>query len=145
MMQKLTHFVWGVLLSIVLKLDSVPVVLGALLPDLDYRFEHRKLLHNVFAIALVSLISGQYWLPMLVGMVSHIVLDMMTVSGVALLYPLSDKRFRIASFRTGGLFDHLLLAVGSLLVLLLLYQGGVSPDLGEVLERVLRVALGQVV
>ena len=122
--QKLTHVVWSYLVSLVFGLDPIPTVLGGLLPDLDYHLGHRRFFHNLLTILIVSLATGKYFVPVLAGMLSHVVLDMMTVSGVALLYPLSNRRFRIASFRTGGIFDHFLLALGVLLVLFVLHQRG---------------------
>lgn len=40
------------------------------------------------------------------GMVSHLFMDMLTVSGIPLLYPFSDKKFSIAPFRTGGIGEY---------------------------------------
>lgn len=53
------------------------------------------------------------WLAL--GVATHIFLDMLTPSGVALLYPM-EKRYRLARFRTGGLMENL---IGGLLALFL--------------------------
>lgn len=145
-MQKLTHVVWAYVISVAFGLNPVGVIFGALVPDLDYRFKHRKFLHNMFSIILITLFSGPLWKSVLVGLVSHILLDMLTVSGVSLLYPLSERRFRIAPFRTGGFFDQILLVVGLGLALLL-----TSQEVAEVrnsLKELVKEAegyLGQVV
>ncbi|SFR37472.1 metal-dependent hydrolase [Halogeometricum limi] len=76
---------------------SLPVVLGALFPDVDTAFgKHRKTLHNlpVLAIFLVfPYVFGnlQYvW----VGVATHYVLDMVgSRRGIALFYPFSSKEY----------------------------------------------------
>jgi len=108
-MQKLTHVAFGLFLARYFGLDPWLVFAGALLPDLDYAFEHRKLLHNIFFAALVFLLSFPVW----VGVVSHLLLDLLTRAGVALLWPLSSRRFGLRLFRTGGLFDWMLFFVFS--------------------------------
>jgi membrane-bound metal-dependent hydrolase YbcI (DUF457 family) len=75
----------------------VPLVLGALLPDVDTHFgEHRKTLHNLPVLALVVvypvIFDNLHWVWL--GVVSHYVLDMLgTTRGVALLYPFLDAEF----------------------------------------------------
>lgn len=75
----------------------VPIVLGALFPDVDTAFgKHRKTLHN---LPLLFLVVGyvhffdnlQYvW----VGVLTHYVLDVFgSRRGIALFYPLWDKEF----------------------------------------------------
>ncbi len=62
---------------------------------------HRMGTHSLLAVASMWWLTG-YLLEnpivanaMAVGWMSHIVLDMLTVHGVGLLYPLSRKKFRI--------------------------------------------------
>ena len=79
----------------------VPVVLGALFPDIDTEFgRHRKTLHNVFVLA--ALYGYTYFFANLlyvwVGVLTHLVLDMVgSRRGVALLYPLSDTEYGLPS------------------------------------------------
>jgi Predicted membrane-bound metal-dependent hydrolase (DUF457). len=74
---------------------SVPIVLGALLPDVDTAFgRHRKTLHNLPVLAIVfayPLVFGnlQYvW----IGVLSHYILDVVgSKRGIALFYPLERE------------------------------------------------------
>lgn len=75
----------------------VPVVLGALFPDVDTAFgKHRKSLHNVFVVALFVAYPLVFdnlhfvWL----GVVSHLVLDVAgSARGIALFYPLTPQEW----------------------------------------------------
>jgi len=77
----------------------VPVVLGAMVPDIDTAFgRHRKTLHNVFVLVVVGAYpvyfgNLQYvW----IGALSHFALDIMgSRRGLALLYPLTDNEFNL--------------------------------------------------
>lgn len=74
---------------------GVPVVLGALFPDVDTAFgTHRQTFHNL------PVLGGFYAFPALfgnlhlvwVGILTHYVLDLLgTVRGMALLYPYSRE------------------------------------------------------
>jgi len=78
---------------------TVPVVLGALVPDVDTAFgRHRKTLHNLFVplvVAAYPVYFGnlQYvW----IGVLSHFALDLLgSRRGLALLYPLTDNEFNL--------------------------------------------------
>ena len=75
----------------------VPVVLGALFPDVDTAFgTHRKSLHNVFVVALFVAYPLAFdnlhfvWL----GVVSHLVLDAAgSARGIAFFYPLTPQEW----------------------------------------------------
>jgi len=75
---------------------SVPIVLGALFPDVDTAFgRHRKTLHNLPVLAVFvawPVVFGNLhyvW----IGVLTHFVLDLVgTKRGLALLYPL-DREF----------------------------------------------------
>ncbi|EMA01507.1 metal-dependent hydrolase [Haloferax denitrificans] len=76
---------------------SLPVVLGALFPDVDTAFgKHRKTLHNlpVLAIFLVfPLVFGNLQFVW-IGVATHYVLDMVgSKRGIALFYPLSPQEY----------------------------------------------------
>lgn len=70
---------------------SIPVVLGALFPDLDTSFgTHRKTLHNLLTLGVFAafpLVYGNLhyvW----IGVLTHFVLDLLgNVRGLAFLYP----------------------------------------------------------
>jgi len=75
----------------------VPLVLGALFPDVDTHFgKHRKTLHNLFVLAIVLAypvyFDNLHWVWL--GVVTHYVLDILgTTRGLALFYPLWDEEF----------------------------------------------------
>lgn len=81
---------------------SVPVVLGALFPDVDTAFgKHRKTLHNLPVLAVV--VAYPVYLGNLqfvwIGVLTHYVLDVVgSRRGIALFYPLSAREY---GFPTG--------------------------------------------
>ena len=76
---------------------SVPIILGALFPDVDTAFgKHRKTLHNIPVLAVVLAYPIYFanlqfvW----IGVVTHYVLDILgSKRGIALFYPLWDEEF----------------------------------------------------
>lgn len=105
-------------------------ILGSLIPDIDHPrsylgrrlivfsfgfnklFGHRKLLHSpvfygiLFAIlALLNVVNIVTLLSLLVGILSHILLDMLNPQGVPIFYPISKKHYRILSIRTSSLTE----------------------------------------
>ncbi|MFB6071877.1 MAG: metal-dependent hydrolase [Halobacterium sp.] len=75
----------------------VPVVLGALFPDVDTDFgKHRKTLHNLPVLAVLYAFPFYFgnleWVW--VGVASHYVLDVVgSKRGIALFYPLLDDEY----------------------------------------------------
>lgn len=106
----LAGFVVAALASFLPDLDHPRATVGRYMPDLIRRLMggHRMGSHSLLAVA------GSWWLTgyllenrivanaMAVGWLSHVVLDMLTVQGVGLLYPLSRRRFRIGWMTTGS-------------------------------------------
>jgi len=100
-----THALFGVGLALLLvgKHDplwtTVFAYAGSVMPDLDLRFKHRKLLHNVFSTILLTSVTAALWpshvLAFLIGYLSHLALDIVTVGGVWLLWPLSKRSFKL--------------------------------------------------
>jgi membrane-bound metal-dependent hydrolase YbcI (DUF457 family) len=76
---------------------SVPVVLGALFPDVDTAFgKHRKTLHNLLTLgvflAFPLYFDNLRWVWL--GVLTHYVLDVLgSRRGIALFYPLTDREF----------------------------------------------------
>ncbi|MFB6131576.1 MAG: metal-dependent hydrolase [Salinigranum sp.] len=76
---------------------SIPVVLGALFPDVDTAFgRHRKTLHNLPVLAIF--LVWPYYFGNLhfvwIGVATHYVLDVVgSRRGIALFYPLSDQEY----------------------------------------------------
>jgi membrane-bound metal-dependent hydrolase YbcI (DUF457 family) len=81
---------------------GMPVVLGALFPDVDTAFgKHRKTLHNVPVLA--AFVAFPYFFDNLhfvwIGVLTHYVLDVVgSKRGIALFYPLWSEEF---GFPTG--------------------------------------------
>lgn len=55
---------------------------------------------TLFADCLVEYL-GYYFIGLSIGYLSHLLVDMLTVSGVPLLYPYSEKMYRAARLTTG--------------------------------------------
>jgi len=76
---------------------SVPVILGALFPDVDTAFgRHRKTLHNLLVLGIVAAyplyFSNLDWVWL--GVLTHYALDYFgSRRGIALFYPLWDEEF----------------------------------------------------
>ncbi|MFB6106139.1 MAG: metal-dependent hydrolase [Halobacteriaceae archaeon] len=77
----------------------VPVVLGALFPDVDVHYgKHRKALHNlpvlVVFVAYPMVFANLQWVWL--GVTTHYVLDVVgSRRGIALFYPLSPREYGI--------------------------------------------------
>ncbi len=154
-MERRTHILFaagaGAALARLLGLGSQGMVLlvacaavGAQLPDLDVGYRHRMLLHNLFTLLPLALlypllltlgVPGPAALPavlgLLVGFASHLLLDIVTVAGVALFYPFSRRRLRIARLRSGSPAANLALQVLGLLLLLYGLLGYLAPSWGR--------------
>lgn len=87
-------------------------------------FGHRGFTHTILATLLVSysffLLAGiipdsfrGFYFPFVIGLsvgyASHLLLDMLTISGIPLLFPLSNQTFRLAKLRSGS--DDLLVII----------------------------------
>ncbi|WP_164489356.1 MULTISPECIES: metal-dependent hydrolase [Shewanella] len=118
------------------------IFFGSLLPDLDHPsstigkrvlfvsvplaglFGHRQFTHSIwpliFTIWLFNLTehANGYVMVLMIGYMSHIIADMLTDSGVPLLWPV-QKRFGITICKTGGVLEHIV-AYGLLAVALIL-------------------------
>ena len=71
-----------------------------------YLFEHRGFFHSLFALPAIAATSYlitkdvNFAIPILIGYVSHIAVDALTIEGIMPFHPL--LRFRISGiFRTG--------------------------------------------
>ena len=67
-----------------------------------------------------------------VGVIAHLIGDMMTKEGCPLLYPFSKKRFRFLGLTTGGAWETVVTWVLVLVIVLLCgWQAGVLPAMGK--------------
>ena len=96
-------------------------------------FGHRGALHSLVAIAVVAAgasfliphTSVALWLVAVLGYTSHLLADALTKSGIEFFWPWKQNFGALPRFlrvKTGGLVDTLLLLIGSVSVLLFLYQ-----------------------
>lgn len=129
-----THFVFGVFLFLILFsfvdvwwLFGLGVLLGVLIVDLDSRkskvghyiflrpfqwfISHRGFMHSILFGLVVTIVigvfSGNLALGFGVGFLSHLFLDSMNKRGVALLWPLSKRKFSFF-VRSGGIFEDII-------------------------------------
>jgi len=80
---------------------SVPIVLGALFPDVDTAFgKHRKTLHNLFVLGVVAAYPVFFgnlqfvW----IGVATHYLLDVVgSRRGIAFFYPLTSQEWGLPS------------------------------------------------
>ena len=113
-MKKITHEIFGVGATLFILTPPMSVigyamffsVVGSVFPDIDFKLKHRILLHNVFSLAFTSMILyyllGNFFslekyaflfsASFAIGYFSHILLDMLTKAGVAIIWPLSSIR-----------------------------------------------------
>jgi inner membrane protein len=91
----------GIFAAILPDIDAPRSLMGRLFPKLsvriDGRYGHRTITHSIAALISVSspgILGPSIVLPLFVGYGSHLILDMLTPSGVPLLYP-SIKEFVI--------------------------------------------------
>ena len=119
-----THIVFAILLFFILQFTmqlpwslAIFAAVGALLPDIDLKFMHRKLLHNIWAMLLfswvctaISLINGQQAIALSIGWASHLIADSLTHHGIMPLWPITWPKFK-GIITTGGKSEWLLMGV----------------------------------
>jgi len=102
----------------------------------DTIISHRGITHTlIFAIGLCTLLSYLvlqlsgfsqaimlfFVLGLFGGILSHLVLDMLTKSGVPLLYPFTKRDFSFAPFETGGVGEYIA-SFGCIALIVLMLQ-----------------------
>ena len=135
MVKRITHIVFGLGLAIYLNNPQLKILawcgfsafLGSIVPDLDLKYKHRVLLHNVFSLMLISTIVAvllkltsiynfNYVWAFTIGYMSHILSDAFTKTGVTLFYPISNRRIRFTKAR----YDNPLLNIAFIVIGLIL-------------------------
>lgn len=105
-----------------LVLAPIAVWFGAIYPDFDLRYLHRKLLHNIFAmilpaigILLLFITTGRFNHGLIVtgafclGCSSHILADCITPYGTWVFWPVS-KKFKIRGpVKVGSLYEGIIM------------------------------------
>ncbi|SCM56856.1 Conserved protein {ECO:0000313/EMBL:AAB84856,1} [Methanothermobacter wolfeii] len=151
-MKPRTHIVAGALLFIIINtlIPASGLITGALLagasavtPDImDFLTgRHRGIGHSLLILPpllLFAVKSPAYRIPLLAGITSHIIMDLFTVYGCPLLYPLKDTPYhclrRKNRIRTGTAGEWALLSFLIVMVLAfsLLSAGALDGTLREV-------------
>jgi membrane-bound metal-dependent hydrolase YbcI (DUF457 family) len=141
---RLAHALFAGFLAYSLGMDYwgiATAVAFALIPDLDLWLGHRVVLHNIFAAIAIPILFS--WLvpqiPLraaLLGYSSHLFLDMLSPTGIALFFPLPDIGWKMVSIPVVNLLVRsgvrtLLLVVAFVLALSLLHLG---PSIFTVLK-----------
>ena len=116
-----------VILSVAVTGSVVPDIchtksyIGRRLPIVSFIFSiifgHRSFTHSLLFLLLNFMILDIISVPTVfivsytVGILSHLILDMMTKTGVSLFYPLKKRMSLPIYFKTGGIVDYLLFFV----------------------------------
>ncbi|MEM7824190.1 MAG: metal-dependent hydrolase [Candidatus Aenigmatarchaeota archaeon] len=122
-MQRWTHLVFAALLFVgfnfILHMPlyfSLFAFIGAIIPDMDIGFMHRKLLHNIWALAVMLILGFKFGLmdravaiAFSLGFFSHLASDALTHMGVMPLWPITRPKIH-GPIKTGGLGEFLVLA-----------------------------------
>jgi membrane-bound metal-dependent hydrolase YbcI (DUF457 family) len=113
---RLARVIFSASLAQLLGLGTEGIAVAALLaplPDLDVFLLHRELLHNLFfAVGFPLALARAAPIPLpaaLTALISHLLLDSLTPSGVALLFPFTRRRWGLGVVRSG--FQTLALAL----------------------------------
>lgn len=136
-MKRATHAVFAVAVlsltdlwnSTSVALYALVAILASIAPDLDLKAKHRKTLHNVLVPLITSLVvyrlvlqnipSGFYYiLSLLIGWLSHIFLDILTVRRVYVTYPLTNMGLSLKLCKSDGILCNVVLLVVSLLLII---------------------------
>lgn len=142
-MYRITHIVIGVGFGLLLSKDlSLSLLyglisgLGSYIPDIDLRCKHRKTLHNIIVLTIMSAILYIVLLYIHIeycqiielgvikniviafagGWILHILTDSLTKRGVYILYPVSNFRLRIPIFRSSSVIANTLFIILSFIM-----------------------------
>lgn len=140
-MNRKTHVVFAIALlsytdvfsRVEFPLYAVIAAFISILPDMDLKYKHRKLLHNVFVPLMLSLLlyalystiqlqlDSQYFIyvnkAVWIGWLSHLFLDILTMKGVYLFYPLLDIGISLKLCHSNSVFWNTLAIVLSLIAI----------------------------
>jgi inner membrane protein len=123
-MNTLSHAVLGLALSEALMLNPLIVVLGSLIPDIDYLvgLTHRTITHSLLFLIPTCLITWRFKgkrtaFALLIGLSSHLILDAVTVKGVPLFFPL-NQYYSLNLTRSGDVMANLFIILLSIVILI---------------------------
>lgn len=107
-------------------------ILGSIVPDLDIKYNHRTLLHNIFTLLLTSMLLAIILLLHLkipfeptkyittsysIAYALHILLDTLTIKGVKLFWPFSRSSISISRMKYDDLKLNISLSTIGILLL----------------------------
>lgn len=106
-MNILTHLFFGLTLFSIFDLNIYGVIIGSVLPDFDMFFTipHRTLTHSFIFLIIVSFLfyskNKKIGISLFIGILSHLILDVITSQGIQLLYPY-NKYFTFNLFNSSN-------------------------------------------
>lgn len=117
-----THITTGLVCSLpFITMQNVGLIsmaiIGAILPDVDLKLKmkHRSITHSIVGYLALSygLFTRDYEIGLFfsIGYLTHLLLDMLTVKGIKLFYPLK-KNIGLKLFKTDGALDHAIRFLG---------------------------------
>lgn len=95
-MNLLSHVTLALAISECLSLNILWVVMGSLIPDIDYLIgvTHRTIMHSLLFTAIIGFAAVKYdkrkGTSLIIGLLSHLLLDVLTIQGVMLLWPVQN-------------------------------------------------------
>ena len=125
-MKSSTHIIGGVLAALVLAkvLDIPPIqlipaaIITSTLPDVDQKVKilrHRGQTHSLAFVAVFILvwckISRNEIVGLIIGIASHLALDMLNGKGIELLWPMNSKNYRIMDLKYNGVVENILIGM----------------------------------
>lgn len=113
--------------SVISDIDHPNSMIGKNIPLIPNLLPHRGPTHSLIFLVVSALINLYFG----IGVAVHLVLDMMTKSGIQILWPWKrDIRFPLARFvRTGGIFELSLQIAGVLILIYLIARVYFNIDL----------------
>lgn len=118
-----THLAAGALSALVayklgLSHQPIELVIGALatacLPDVDQQVKllrHRGPSHSLLWPIILIIASGYYSQSLLlgaaIGLISHLLIDLFNGKGIEIIWPISDKNYRIADIKYDGIMENI--------------------------------------
>jgi len=150
-LKRITHVIFGIGSALFLLTPSIEKMvfaiffsaLGSVFPDMDIRFRHRVFLHNVFALTIATAVLffilkffiniGEYVevsiLSFTIGFFTHILLDTLTKTGVAFLWPFTTRRISFLKERYDNPYlNYVVSLMGvffSLTYIYIIFKGGI--------------------
>ncbi len=94
-MISLTHAITGLVLGEIFLLNAPLVVLGAIIPDIDFLIglPHRGFTHSLFfaltsSFIVYKIFNKRIGFSLFMGLISHLFLDSLTIMGIQLFWPI---------------------------------------------------------